>query len=133
MYEHGISPHLLNSITFFIKCDSFFFSYRSYIYIVRFISKYFNFIEFLRYIDFVSFIKFRTSLAIIFANIHPVSFSLPSWDSYYVYISTLDLILLVSDSVNFFYSFILLLRLDLFKWPIFMLTNSFLCLLKYAI
>ena len=100
MYEHGISPHLLNFITFFIKCDSFFLIQILYLY-VRFISKYFNFIEFLRYIDFVSFIKFRTSLAIIFANIHPVSFSLPSWDSYYVYISTLDLILLVSDSVNF--------------------------------
>lgn len=47
------------------------------------------------------FIKFRTSLAIILANIHLVSFSLPSWDSYYVCISTLDLILLVSDSINF--------------------------------
>lgn len=132
MYEHGISPHLLNSITFSSNVIVFF-SYRSYIYIVRFLSKYFNFIEFLRYIDFVSFIKFRTSLAIIFANIHPVSFSLPSWDSYYVYISTLDLILLVSDSVNFFILSFYSSDFSLFKWPIFMLTNSFLCLLKYAI
>lgn len=100
MCEHGISLHLLNSLTFFTNVIVFF-SYRSYIYIVRFISKYFNFIEFLRYIYFVSFIKFRTSLAIIFANIHPVSFSILSWDFYYVYISTLDLILLVSDSINF--------------------------------
>ena len=60
MYEHGISPHLLNFITFFIKCDSFFLIQILYLY-VRFISKYFNFIEFLRYIDFVSFIKNKKS------------------------------------------------------------------------
>ena len=110
-----------------------FFSYRSYIYIVRFISKYFNFIEFLRYIDFVSFIKFRTSLAIIFANIHPVSFSILSWDSYYVYISTLDLLLLVSDSINFSSFFHSTPQIWSFQVAYLYAHKFFLCLLKYAI
>lgn len=132
MCEHGISLHLLNSSTFFTNVIVFF-SYRSYIYIVRFISKYFNFIEFLRYIDFVSFIKFRISLAIIFTNIHPVSFSILSWDSYYVYISTLDLLLLVSDSINFSSFFHSTPQIWSFQVAYLYAHKFFLCLLKYAI